>query len=149
MSMPADDVPQARTIDLEVEVPGTPEQVWEAIATGPGVTAWLQHTEIDGREGGRYAFDMGSGPNDSGMVSGWDPPHRFATAGVQWEPVEDGPAARLATEWTVEARSGDTCVVRMVLSGFGTGAGWDNEIDGMTAGMRAALESLRSHLARA
>jgi hypothetical protein len=25
-----------RRIDLEIEVAGTPEEVWEAIATGPG-----------------------------------------------------------------------------------------------------------------
>ena len=27
-----------RSIDIQLEVPGTPEQVWEAIATGPGLT---------------------------------------------------------------------------------------------------------------
>ena len=26
-------------IELEVEVPGTPEEVWRAIATGPGITS--------------------------------------------------------------------------------------------------------------
>ena len=30
-----------RSVQVEVEVPGTPEQVWQAIATGPGVGAWL------------------------------------------------------------------------------------------------------------
>lgn len=145
-----DDAPQPRTIDLEIEVAGTPEQVWAAIATGPGISAWLHHTEIEEREGGRYAFDMGlgGGLNDSGVVAGWEPPRRFATGKVRWEPAQDGPPAELATEWTVQARSGDTCVVRMVMSGFGTGDAWDNELDGMAAGMRAALESLRSHLAR-
>jgi hypothetical protein len=49
----------------------------------------------------------------------------------------------------VEARDDGTCVVRMVMSGFGTGAAWDDEIDGMTKGMRQALGSLRSHLERA
>lgn len=122
--------------------------MWQAIATGPGVTAWLHHTEIEEREDGRYAFDMGSGLNDSGKVSGWDPPRRFATAGVHWEPAQGGPAALLSTEWLIEARSGGTCVVRMVMTGFGTGAAWDNEIDGMTDGMRAALDSLPSYRSR-
>ena len=26
-----------RSVQIEVEVPGTPEEVWEAIATGPGI----------------------------------------------------------------------------------------------------------------
>jgi uncharacterized protein YndB with AHSA1/START domain len=31
-----------------IEVPGTPEQVWEAIATGPGTEAWFVGG-VDGR----------------------------------------------------------------------------------------------------
>jgi uncharacterized protein YndB with AHSA1/START domain/predicted enzyme related to lactoylglutathione lyase len=140
---------EQRTIDLSVEVIGTPEEVWAAIATGAGVSAWLHHTEIDGHPGGRYAYDMGlgGGLNDTGRVVAYEPPTRFATEGVRWEPATGAPPAELATEWTVEARDGGTCVVRMVMSGFGTGAAWDEEIEGMGAGMRAALESLRAHLA--
>lgn len=138
-----------RTIDLSVEVAGTPEEVWAAIATGDGVTAWLQPTGIEERPGGAYSFDLrlGAGPNDTGHVSAYEPPARFATDGVRWAPENGAPPAVLATEWTVEARAGGTCMVRMVMSGFGPGAAWDEEIEGMTGGMGAALESLRRHLA--
>ena len=137
-----------RIIDLEIEVPGTPEQVWDAIATGPGVSAWMHPTQIEERVGGRYAFDMrlGAGRNESGHVTDYDRPHRFATAGVRWEPQGEAPAATLATEWLIENRVGDICTVRMVMSGFGIGDVWDEEIDGMAAGMRQALEALRSYL---
>ena len=30
-----------RSVEVEVEVTGSPEQVWEAIATGPGVSSWF------------------------------------------------------------------------------------------------------------
>ena len=138
-----------RTIDLSVEVVGTPEEVWAAIATGPGVSAWLHHTEIEEHPGGRYAYDMGQGAgvNDTGRVAAYEPPARLRTEGVVWTPAGGGPPAELATEWTVTTRSGGTCVVRMVMSGFGAGAGWDEELAGMTTGMAAALESLRRHLA--
>jgi uncharacterized protein YndB with AHSA1/START domain len=138
-----------RVIDLEVEVAGTPEQVWQAIATGVGISAWLQPTMVEGRLGGRFAFDMaalGLGTNDSGRVTAWDPPHRFATGGVRWQ-AQGAPAALLATEWLVETVSGGTCRVRMVMSGFGSGAAWDQEIQELTEGMRKALENLRSYLA--
>lgn len=136
-----------RVISLEVEVAGTPEQVWEAIATGPGISAWLQPTTVDERVGGTFAFDMGSGRNDSGKVTAWEPPHRFATGRVQWR-AEGAPTASLATEWHVETLSGGTCVVRLVMSGFGTGAVWDREIQQLAEGMRRALESLRLYCAR-
>jgi hypothetical protein len=53
----------------------------------------------------------------------------------------------LATEWLVETASGGTCRVRMVMSGFGSGAAWDQEIQQLAEGMRKALEQLRSYLA--
>ena len=34
-------------VRLELEVPGTPEQVWEAISTGPGISAWFVPSEVD------------------------------------------------------------------------------------------------------
>jgi hypothetical protein len=39
MTIEDTDAPNSRAIDLDVEVPGTPDQVWDAIATGPGLTA--------------------------------------------------------------------------------------------------------------
>jgi uncharacterized protein YndB with AHSA1/START domain len=144
MTIPDDASRRPRSIELEVEVPGTPEEVWEAIATGPGISAWLHPTEVDPRAGGTFSFDMGSGRR-YGTVTGWDPPRRFAQE-TEWQAAEDAPAVRLATEWHVEARAGGTCVVRMVMSGFGSGADWDEELDGLTGGMRAALDSLRRYL---
>ena len=39
-------------LEFEVEVPGTPEQVWQAIATAQGMSAWFLPTQIEEREGG-------------------------------------------------------------------------------------------------
>jgi uncharacterized protein YndB with AHSA1/START domain len=129
-----------RRLELEVEVPGTPEQVWEAIATGPGITAWFARAEVEEREGGAVAFDLGGGVESSGVVTAWEPPHRF----VYEEPLED--EARLASEWLVEARSGGTCVVRLVSSLFGTDAAWDDELGGMEDGWRSYTHNLRLYL---
>jgi uncharacterized protein YndB with AHSA1/START domain len=132
-----------RRIELEVEVPGTPEEVWEAIATGPGLSAWMHPAEVEEREGGRFAYDMGPGMKGSGRVTGWDPPRRFAQS-EEWS--ADAGSALLATEWLIEAQAGGTCVVRMVMSGFGDGSEWDEEIGGIDEGMGAALESLRLYM---
>lgn len=139
-----DDARETCSFELEIEVPGTPEEVWEAIATGPGISAWMHPTEVEEREGGRFTFDMGSGPQE-GRVIGWDPPRRFVEQ-TDWAASEATPAASIATEWLVEARGAGTCVVRMVMSGFGTGASWDDEISGVTEGMELALANLRRYL---
>jgi len=36
-----------RSIQVEVEVPGTPEEVWQAIATGPGISSWMVPAEFE------------------------------------------------------------------------------------------------------
>ena len=42
-----------RSVQAEVEVPGTPEQVWQAIATGPGISSWFVPSEVDERMAAR------------------------------------------------------------------------------------------------
>ena len=44
-------------------MPGTPEEVWHAIATGPGITAWFVPTEVDERE--RRPLELTFGPGRS------------------------------------------------------------------------------------
>jgi hypothetical protein len=48
----------------------------------------------------------------------------------------------VATEWLVTARDDGTCLVRMVMRGFGTEAAWDDELEGLATGMRAPLAAL-------
>ena len=63
----------------EVTVAAAPEQVWEAIATGPGHAEWLFGADIDGREGGAMVLHRAPfGPDAAARVTGWDPPRRFA-----------------------------------------------------------------------
>jgi uncharacterized protein YndB with AHSA1/START domain len=131
-----------RSIQVEVEVPGTPEQVWQAIATGPGVSAWFVPTEVDGREGGSVTANFGPGMDSVATVTAWDPPRRFAA-----ESPDLGPEAPLvATEWIVEARSGGTCVVRVVNSLFASVDDWDNQLESFEGGWPAWFRILRLYL---
>jgi uncharacterized protein YndB with AHSA1/START domain len=136
------DQPTPRTIDLSVEVVGTPEQVWAAIATGPGISSWFVPTTVEEREGGATTSMFGPGPEMavSGRVAAWEPPHRVLFTG---EEGEEG----LAYEWLVEAREGGSCVVRLVNSGFGSSAEWDAQYDGLEHGWRLFLLNLQLHLA--
>jgi len=135
-------VTERRSIEVHAEVPGTPEQVWEAIATGPGITAWFVPTQLDPGEGGDVAFDFGAGLESTAKISGWEPPDRIAYD-EQW-PVEGGQHVMLATEFLVEAQSGGTCIVRAV-STFST-TGFDDALDDMADGWAAMLDNLRVYL---
>ena len=62
-----------RSIDIQLEVPGTPEQVWEAIATGPGITSWYVPHEVEPRAGGAMTASFGPGPEMqvNGRIADW------------------------------------------------------------------------------
>ena len=53
----------------------------------------------------------------------------------------------MATEWTIEARAGGTCVLRIVQSLFASTDEWDNELEGAKAGWSGFLATLRVYLA--
>lgn len=91
-----------RWVQAEVEVPGTPEQVWQAIATGPGISSWFVPTDLEERAGGVTVSHFGPGMDSAATITAWEPPHRFAAEGGDL----GSPSPPLATEWIVEARSG-------------------------------------------
>ncbi len=132
------------TIDLQVEVPGSAETVWTAVATGPGISSWYVPHEVEERPGGSAQARFG--PGDDMLVPGrvveWDPPRRVVFAGA--EGSEDG----LTFEWTVEPLDGDDqrCSVRLVNGGFGEGGPWDAMYDAMVEGWRMFLSNLTLHL---
>ncbi|MGH9813841.1 MAG: SRPBCC family protein [Candidatus Acidiferrales bacterium] len=130
-----------RSVQVEVEVPGTPEEVWQAIATGPGVSSWFVPTEVDEREG-TVTMDFGPGMRSVAKVTAWDPPRRFVVESHDWGPN----SPLVATEWTVEARAGGTCVVRVVHSLFAETDDWDGQLEGTESGWPGFFRILRLYL---
>lgn len=137
-------------LEFSVEVPGTPEQVWDAIATAKGMSAWFLPTEMEEREGGSLHFSMGPEMGSDGHVTGWDPPRRI-TYEEDWAALmgkDPGTLSPLTSEFLVEARSGGTCVVRVTSSGFGTGAAWESEFwEEMGPNWMPFFDNLRLYLA--
>jgi uncharacterized protein YndB with AHSA1/START domain len=138
-------------VEIEVEVAGTPQQVWDAIASAEGITSWFLPTDLEPRLGGAIVAHMGE-QSSPGSVTGWDPPHRFAYEEPEWADLAGHPGADVSpmtSEFLVEARSGGTCVVRVTLSAFGTGADWENEfIDDVESYFRPMFDFLRLYVER-
>jgi len=133
-----------RSIQVETEVPGTPEEVWQAIATGPGITSWFVPTEIESGKDGkpeRMVMHFGPGMDSNATITAYDPPRRLAAEDT-WGPK----SPVIATEWTVEARAGGTCVVRVVHSLFSENDDWDNQLKGTESGWPAYFLILNLYL---
>ena len=80
------------------EVAATPEQVWDAIATADGISAWMAPTRLDPQIGGEVSFDLGEF-RSTGVVTDYTPNRRFAYE-EPW-PIADQVEAVPATmvEW--------------------------------------------------
>lgn len=133
-----------RYVQAEAEVPGTPEEVWAAIASGKGVSSWFVPTNIEEKVDGVVTSNFGPGMESLATVKVWQPPHRFV-ADSRDDMGPDGPT--IATEWIVEARSGGKCVVRVVHRWFTDKDDWDNQFEGHTHGWISFFRILRLYLA--
>lgn len=140
--MPVKQEPSGRrSVQAEVEVPGTAEAVWDAIATGPGISSWFVPAEVDGRVGGRTVCHFGpDGSMDSvATITEWQPPHRFAAE------TGEGPGT-VATEWSVEPGADGTCMVRVVHGWFAEGDDQDAQFEGHAEGWLSFFRILRFYL---
>jgi uncharacterized protein YndB with AHSA1/START domain len=130
-------------VEFTLEVSADPEEVWEAIATAGGISAWMVPTRLDPRIGGEVSFDQG-GLQSTGVVTDYTPGRRFAyeepwpmtaemrewvadTAGHEVTDEELALISPIATEFLIESASGGSCVLRVVSSSYGSGADWENE----------------------
>src|SRR3954451_1848869 len=132
-----------RCVQVEVEVPGTPEEVWRAIATGPGISSWFVPAEFEERDGkpGAVKLNFGPGMESRPAVTAWDPPRMFAAQGEGW-----GGSPPIADEWSVEARAGGICVVRVVHSLFASTDDWDYQLEGTESGWPGFFRILQIYL---
>ena len=132
-----------RSVEVETEVPGTPEEVWKAIATGPGISAWFVPTKLEQREGGAIVLDFGAGMESEAVIKVWDPPRRFVAESKE----QMGPGSpTVADEWMVEAKSGGTCRVRIVHSWFASTDDWDKQFESVEKGWPAFFRILKIYL---
>ena len=131
-----------RWVEMDVLVPGTPEQVWQALATSNGNAAWFTAAAIEGKIGGVLRFDFGGDMTSSGTVTAWEPPLRFGYLEFDW--AEGAPP--LATEITITARSGGQCLIRMVHSLFTSSDDWDDQMEGFEGGWPGFFDVLRVYL---
>jgi uncharacterized protein YndB with AHSA1/START domain len=132
-----------RWVQVEVEVPGTPEEVWRAIASGPGISSWLVPAEFEEQGGKPVAVKMNFGPGMEirSPVTAWEPPRKWA---AQTDGVPGSPP--IANEWSVEARGGGICIVRIVQSLFASTDDWDNQLEAGKAAWPAFFRALRIYL---
>ena len=93
-----------RRVSVSVDLPGTVEEVWEAVASAPGITAWSLPTELElGFDDAptRLITHLGATRTTSADVKEWEPPRRFLTVTEDLAPG----CPCMITEWTVQPQA--------------------------------------------
>jgi uncharacterized protein YndB with AHSA1/START domain len=128
-------------VERELEVDATPDEVWEAIATGPGIDAWFMgRNEVEPGEGGvvRTAF---GGYAPAARITAWEPQRRLA-----YRNVEDDDGGFVAYEFLITGRAGASTHLRVATSGFLSGEDWEDEYEAMLRGGELFHATLASYL---
>jgi uncharacterized protein YndB with AHSA1/START domain len=146
-----------RQVVMELDLEATLEDAWRALTDARELARWFPlSARVDGRAGGAVVWEWADRFQWATRIEVWDPPRRLRLVqdverphDVSGRPLEDRaiPATRIAMDFTLETRRGKTWL-RLVHSGFGLGAAWDDELDGVRNGWAFELRSLAHYVAR-
>lgn len=131
-----------RMIRDEIRIAAPPEAVYRAWSDPRTVTAWFvgrMEGRMEAGETVTWRWDD-AGPGMSQRILVADPPHRLVTA-------MDLPQGVSYLEVTIEQDEGHS-VLRLVQSGFGEGADWDDQYESMLSGWMVALAILKFFVER-
>jgi uncharacterized protein YndB with AHSA1/START domain len=144
-----------RAFEMALDIDASPEDVWTALTDAGELVRWfpLNATVTPGPGGSvRWAWDE-AWPWTF-RIDAWEPGRRLRLVHESYRPfdAEGKPlpesaesATQVAVEFTLEGARGHTRL-RLVHSGFGPGAEWDEEFEGISHGWPFELRSLRHYL---
>ena len=137
---------QTRSHEHRVTLPVPTDRVWQAITDPAELTNWfpLEAAAMPG-EGGSLTYRWGAFEGTC-EIQIWRPSAHLRTSWIEG-PGADSGRRPLAVDWFLESDREGT-ILRLVHSGFGTDADFDDEFDGTRRGWRYELGSLRHYLTR-
>jgi uncharacterized protein YndB with AHSA1/START domain len=136
---------------MSIDINATPEEIWRALTDAGELMRWFPlQARVTPGKGGSVFWGWDQHFAWESQIDEWEPGKRLRL--VENRPAFDvngqplaGPSQQLAMEFTLETRAGQTRL-RIVHSGFGDGASWDDELDSVSAGWQFELRGLRHYL---
>jgi uncharacterized protein YndB with AHSA1/START domain len=141
----------ARAFTMSIDLAATPDDVWRALTDADELVRWFPlQARVRPGKGGTMSWDWDGQFTWNSRIDVWEPGRRLVL--VEDRPAVDvkgnplpGPSQRIAMEFTLESHAGGTRL-RLVHSGFGRGANWDDELDSIGAGWQYELRGLGNYL---
>jgi uncharacterized protein YndB with AHSA1/START domain len=152
-----DKKPDSRTFEMTIDIQASPDDVWRALTQSEELVRWFPlGASVTPGPGGTMRWSWGDGWSGDARIDIWEPLRRLRLVEDRRQSYDaDGhlqegappSSTPLAIELTLETHQGQTRL-RLVHSGFESGAGWDDEFDGISTGWQYELRSLRHYLQR-
>ncbi len=146
MTTPEAGAASAREFVTEIEIAAGPDAVWSALTSDVELRRWFPtEASVEPRVGGKVSWSWGDLHAWPQTIEIWEPGSRLRTR--YDSNVDDGRGGKhpLFIDFQLEGTGGRT-ILRLVQSGFGADAAFDQEFDGIAKGWRVELRSLRLYL---
>jgi uncharacterized protein YndB with AHSA1/START domain len=136
---------------MSIDIDATPDEVWRALTDAGELVRWFPlQARVTPGQGGSIFWGWDEHWAWESKIDAWEPGKRLRLVedrpafDAKGEPIP-GPSQRLAMEFTLETHAGRTRL-RLVHSGFASGANWDDELESVSAGWQFELRGLRHYL---
>ncbi|MEO8024927.1 MAG: SRPBCC domain-containing protein, partial [Bryobacteraceae bacterium] len=138
--------------ETRIEIERPIEAIWRAITEASELARWFApKMTVEPGVGGFVLADWGPGIEWKTLIEVWEPnrhlrlvenrDHLFTPPGIE----QKFESRKLVQDYFLEAKDGKT-ILRLVHSGFGTSAGWDEEFDGTRGGWAGCFVRLKHSL---
>lgn len=148
---------ETRSVDIAVQIEAPADVVWRALTDPTELVRWFPfQAAVTPGPGGTVRWSWDEKWTWESQIDLWEPGRRLRLVQDEQRPFDvDGgllgpgevAAAHMVMDFTLETVAGQTRL-RLVHSGFGRGAAWDDEIDGVTVGWSNELRNLAFYLER-
>ena len=144
----------SRSHETVIEIKATPEEVFRALTDPEEIVKWfVPGARVEPRVGGEYVKVWGPGMESKSTISAWEPGAHFGTYaersfafGCEGRPVDTGVVQKICVDYYIEALDGGITRLRLVQSGFGPEAAWDDEFAETKTGWAEYLRKLMALL---
>lgn len=136
----------SRSHENEIEIDAPPADVWRALTEGDELARWFAvAAEVEPGEGGCWKVSWDESPvAEMGRFEVWQPGRhlRMVNEGTRG----DETVVRVEDFELVAVDGGTRTLLRVVSSGFGSDASWDDEFEGTKNGWAVFIRNLRHYL---
>ena len=128
-----------RSIVQEIRIGAGAAAVWEALSTAQGLEQWFPlRAEVEPGEGGSIFLSWGEGAEGRAAITAWEAGKR-----MRWE--ERSGDVAMVVDFLLEP-AGEGTLLRLVHSGFGSSAEFDEQYHQTAGGWKYFLLNLQQYL---